>query len=314
MCNHRMVSLDMATRVMDRQKVVGAIGGAIVLLILGLLEVFGVIDIISIPKPPYAVGNLFSGLQSLAMVALTAAVYVVYTQQRDLAEYTQSSILQLDDHSIPSREEYTDYLDNDKFDNFVLYHSEPVEFELSNFGRAPANDLRAELYYADGNGIEYRTAIPMMSGRWEEVADRLHSNSMTPLFHNPYGNAIASNTTSQIYTAPFMIQPGTLPDEWRTSFVHRSPPPMSVLQYAKEAVDHDSDFTIGIHIWHTDGVGLQDAIYAQYVTVPQDEIISMSDLNDGADISDRHDLKELFEIGRPALNDKFPDLEHPSKR
>ncbi|WP_147464896.1 hypothetical protein [Halococcus sp. IIIV-5B] len=299
---------------MDRQKMGGVVGTAIVLLIWAVLEVRGVIDIISVSKPPYTAGNLFSGLQSLAMVALTAAVCVVYAQQRDLAKYTQSSILQLDRHSIPSREDYEEYLDSDEFDNFVLYHSEPVEFELSNFGRAPANDLRAELYYADGNGVEYKTPIPLMSGEWKRVVDRLHSNSMTPLFHNPYGNAIASNTTNQTFTAPFMIRPETLPKEWKATPIHRSPPPMSVLQYAKESVDHDSNFTVGIHVWHTDGVGPQDAIYAQYVTVPQDEIISMSDLNDGADISDRHDLKELFEIGTPATNDKFPDLEHFSKR
>ncbi len=304
----------MAVTAVDRQKAFGAIIVLVVLAIWASLEIYGILNVISIPSPPYAAGNLFSGIQSLAMVALTAAVYIVYLQQRDLAEYTQSSILQLDNHAIPSREKYTDYLDTDEFDNFVLYHSEPVEFELSNFGRAPANDLRAELYYADGNGVEYKTAIPLMSGGWKEVTNRLHSNSMTALFHNPYGNAIASNVENQVYTAPFMILPRTLPEEWKTNWVHRSPPPASVLEYAKEAVDHDLDFTLGMHIWYTDGVGAQDAIYAQYVTVPQNKIISMSDLNNGADVSDRHDLKELFEIGNPASEDRFPNLEHFSKR
>jgi len=208
-----MALVDMNVTTMDRQKALSVIGVLIVLSAWIFMEIYGVIDLISIPEPPYTAGDLFSGLQSLAMVGLTAAVYIVYIQQRDLARYNQSSILQLDGHNILSREEYTNYLDGDEFDNFSLYHAEPVEFELSNFGRAPANDLRAELYYADDNGVEYKTAIPMMSGGWEEVTKRLHSNSMTPLFQNSYGNAIASNMMNQAYTAPFMIHPWTLPDE-----------------------------------------------------------------------------------------------------
>lgn len=280
----------------------------------GILEFCGALNLITFPRPPYKISDLVGGFESLAMVALTAAIYVVYTQQRELAEYHQSAILQLESHDVISQSEYRDYLDKGGFDNITLYHADPVEFTLSNFGRAPGTDLRAELYFSDDNGTEFTTDIQLVKGNWKEATERMHSNSTTALFHNLSGNAIPSQSQEQSYTALFLVNPETIPSEWKPAWTYRSPPPASVLQYAKDAVEHDSDFTLGLHIWHTDGVGLQGPIFARYVTVPQDEIIAQGDFDDVTDVDDMLDLKELFEVGSPATQDTFPDLVHPSER
>lgn len=296
---------------------------SVLLVIVLAIDYLGVYDIVTISNPPYSPRQIVTGLEPILIIVLTYAIYQTYQRQSDIMadqrsfnEYQQSAILQFDDYKIVSLSDSQRYQNSENPENMTVFHTEFVEFTISNLGNAPAQNLKAELYI----GLEdnsHTISPPLVQNDWKGCIDKLLSPMQGLLFFNPKNKAIMSEKEAQIYTAPLITVIEDIPETWDPGFKYRFPPVSSVVEYAKEATDSNADFLLGLVLWYKDGSGKSDPQCVKFVQVPQSEVVALSDLQDNnIGVEDRLDLSQLFnEVGEPVTDESLiPELQHPDVR
>lgn len=283
---------------------------------------FAIYQYISWPDPPFSFRSIFEGISSLSMVVLTAGILIIYMQQRNilssqkkLTEYQQSSILPVHTFNVVPLVETQNMFDIR--DNYYLYYSDFVEFEISNYGTAPAHHFLAEIYLSADS--EYAAfPVPAIKGEWDSVSERYFSENVSQIFRNAEGSGVPANIENRHMSAPLVALVNSVPPEWLTSTyfgVYRFLGPSGILEHMAENVD--SSIIVGIQIWYKDGAGNQGPIHIRHVEVDPDDLISRSEYLDG-DYSleeDRIDLHQIIhEIGVDADDEDIPDLDHPLER
>lgn len=221
-------------------------------LLLGSLvvEFGGIYDIYNIPSPPYDIPSIIGGIGAAASVLVSILLLYVYDRQReilseqkDLTEYQQTSLLNVEDHTLIDYTESKEYQQKNHSstgnpDNLVLYQTEYMEVDISNVGLAPAHDLRVELYVKTEEA-RYSASLPLIAGHWKEVVSDLHTENKSSIFLNSDGNAIGSDSEVETHTVPLAVLTEYMPDDWRQPYdLHRWPPANSVVRCAEESVDH----------------------------------------------------------------------------
>lgn len=296
-----------------------AVGGFHIIVLIGIIHLEQLQP--TSPEARYLATSIWASMMlTFALIAVYRDVgetqekqKEILDEQRRLSEFAQSALPRIIEHNIVSSEDSRSYQDSKENKNYTFYHMEPIEFTISNSGKAPATDLTCELYIG-ADEETHQLAIPMVEGSWKEAIDFLYSNSMDAAFTYTKGNAIESEESKKKYTAPLFDSPDWIPENWKGDIVYQFPPPSSVLHYAKRNVE--SDFILGFLVWYTDGSGPSGPCISRFVRVSQNDVIDLQDLRNQEDLEaeDMLDLSELFEIGKLVSVEQIPELEHPDLR
>ena len=298
------------------------------LLVFGAIfvDIAGIYNIYTIPSPPYGIPGIVSGIGAAASVLVSVLLLYVYDRQREilseqknLTEYQQTSLLKVEDHTPVEYQNSKNYQDENHSsagnqDNLVLYQTEYLELDITNVGLAPAHDLRVELYIETG-GERYTASLPLIAGGWKDVVSRLYSENKSLVFLNSDGNAIASDSTVETHTVPLTILAEKIPEEWKKPWdLHRWPPANSVVRCAEE--NGGGKTTVALLLWFKDGRGPQGPHYIRCVDVESDEFIFAKEAveRDDKEYEDGADLKEILDTGTSSEEDRIPDIEHPEVR
>ena len=304
--------------------------GCVTSVILSLLIVFfdlpPIDTVYNFPSPPYSVSGIFNGIGAVASVLVSILLLYVYDKQREilseqkeLTEYQQTSLLRVEDHTLIDYQELKDYQDENhssagSSDNLVLYQTEYLELDISNVGLAPAHDLRVELYIKTDDE-RYTASLPMLAGSWKDVISDIYSNNQVSLLLNREGNAIATDTEAETHTVPLTVFTDSIPEDWKeSSSLHNSPPANSVIRCAEGAGTGKT--TVALLLWFRDGRGPQGPLYIRIVDVQSDEFLFAREAveMEGKEHSDGADLKEILDTGESSPGDRIPDIEHPDVR
>lgn len=300
--------------------------GFLFILSVFFVDTAGIYNIYTIPSPPYRLPGIIGGIGSAASVLVSILLLYVYDKQREalseqknLTEYQQTALLEIEDHTPIEYQESRDYQDQNhsstgKQDNLVLYQTEYLEVDFSNVGLAPAHDLRVELYIATEDR-RYSASLPLIEGEWKEVISQLYSDNKSSLFLNTDGKAIASNSEVETHTVPLTVLTENIPEEWKKPFsLHRWPPANSVVHCAEEYGGEKT--TVALLLWFKDGRGPQGPHYIRCIDVESDEFLFAREAvkKDNKGPEDGADLKEILDTGRPSQKSRIPDIEHPELR
>lgn len=303
-------------------------------IIIGIFLVYGVIlvdtadiyNIYTVPSPPYGVSGIVSSIGAAASVLVSILLLYVYDRQREilseqknLTEYQQTSLLKVEDHTPIGYQESKDYQDENHSstsnrDNLVLYQTEYLEIDISNVGLAPAHDLRIELYVETEDG-RYTANLPLIAGDWKEVISRLYSDNKSSIFLNADGNAIASDSAVETHTVPLTVLTENIPKGWKKPLdLHRWPPANSVVRCAEK--NGEGKTTVALLLWFKDGRGPQGPHYIRCVDVESDKFLFAKEAvkKDGKKYDDGADLKKILDTGTASQKDRIPDIEHPEVR
>lgn len=278
--------------------------------ILFFLDVNGNVDLFDIPSPPYPLTYIIMISEPIIMTILTYWLYTLYKQQkniledqRDLSEYQQSSLLRIENHRAIEIAESKNVQDEKADTNIVLNHTEYVETELSNFGRAPAHDLTLELFIKTKKE-SMRVTAPLIQGRYKDVISNLYSTSVSPHVLNNRGQAISPDRSNITFTSPLILHKEKIPSSWLPESTYIHPPPHSILEYIKESTD--SDVTLGLLFWYKDGRGENDPIMLRFVKCDNEDLVERWNTKTTLD------LHELFSnIGEDIGPSEYPDLSYP---
>lgn len=294
--------------------------------IIVIFELSGTTNFFQLSRPPYRIGVIISGAGALASVVLTGGLLYLYDKQREilneqkkLSEYQQSALLKIKDHRLIPYEETKEFQEEEYTDphrNLTLYQSEYIEIDLSNIGRAPAYDLRIELYVT-ADGESYSGAPPLVDGDYKSVISGLRGREIDTIFHNPEGNSIQSESgDARTFTVPMITLNERIPYTWKeNSVLHRFPPASSIFRCAKSSLD--SSISAYLLLWYKDGRGNQGPNVVRMVNISPDDLTDLDDIDvegDDSVIDQLPDLNDLFEEHGDSVAEPVPDLDHPSDR
>lgn len=274
------------------------------------------VQLFSFDAPPYGLVSVANAFESIAIVLLTLGVYLVYRDQRDIAQIVRQSTVGITDYNFIPLEEVNQRHPINTHEN--LMEAEFAEATVSNYSEGPAFDFQAELYIEAG-GREFTSLNPVIDGDWKHIVDKAVAFSPFDLIGDPGASGVKPTERGQrlamMLRAPFE----SLPESW--SYDHGAGEedpligPTSFLEHITETTEHD--VLIGVHLWYRDANGLQGPKYIKYVQVENDAphrrstVVSRS----GLGLEGRIDLHDIFhDVGRKVDQDQLPDLEHPNRR
>ncbi|MFC4987377.1 hypothetical protein [Saliphagus infecundisoli] len=240
----------------------------------------------------------------------------ILAEQRDLAKYSQQSIVSIGDFTfIP----LTESQERRGFqENVYLYYSEFVELEVLNYGEAPAHNFYVELYIlADDEECQFLS--PLFGESWEDTSDMLYSEKADPVLLNNKGAGIFSSQEKQTMSTTLFSPIEDVPSSWLSTNewggVYNFLGPSGVLEHISDNID--GKVIIGTSLWFEDGTGMRGPEHLRWAQVSTEDLIGRNDYRNGD-----HDIEEdrlnlnriLHDIGAQVDEGDMPDLQHPAER
>lgn len=270
----------------------------------GLLEVLGVTNQVSY-NPPLDLPEFAQVVGALGSAFLTAGLLYLYSRQTAIlreekkqTEYESEALIRVEDVRIVGVEEVKEHLDEKDYNALPhLLNSEVVEITISNFGRAPADELRIEAIL-DGDGYGWTGQSPLVMGDWESAMDRLNGPSVDVIRLNDTGGAIGTDEREVKFAASLNAISNELEEQWDTEFpINGQGPEVPKYLSATDVLWAIQDMTesevmAGIRLWYRDGTGVREPLNLQFA------------IAESARVSD---FRTAVYGGRPAMPAEIPD-------
>lgn len=269
------------------------------------LEHYNYVNIVNF-RPPLTLPEFAQVVGALGSLLLTGGLVYLYSRQtailneeKQQTEFQSKALLRVEDVRIIPCTKARQVIEDKEINlGGYMLHSDFVEIEISNFGRAPAEQLRVEaLLHGDEYGWEAQS--PLVKGNWLEAAETLAGRSGDVLRLNDNGAPIGSDERNITYTASLIATRSELEDEWETQIpIDESALPTqfySASEILWELQDAgESEIDAGIRLWFKDGIGRREPLNLKFATAESPKISN---------------IEEALEFGRPMMPDEIPSSE-----
>lgn len=267
----------------------------------------GITNIINY-SPPFTLPEFAQIIGAIGSFILTGGLVYLYLRQTRIleeeqkqTEFQSKALLRVEDFRLLPPEAVQKYAEKkDKGYWEHLIHADLIEVELSNFGRAPANELRIEaMLHGDEFGWESQGAL--IKGTWTTAAKKLSGRSIDTIRLNDRGAPIGSDERNITYTVSLHATREEIEDQWGIDIPikEQSDTKASKFLSASEILSalHDlgeQEVDVGLRIWYRDGTGERNPINLQFATAKSPKIT---------------DLNTAILQGKPMMPDDIPNHE-----
>lgn len=256
--------------------------------------------------PPYdlpafaqIVGALGSLVLSAGLVYLYRRQTMILNEEKKQTEFQSKALLRIEDLQVIPAEKVSEYATNNGLDTWPhLLHADLVEVTLSNFGRAPAEELRVEAML-NGNKIGWESQGPLIQGEWKTALKKMTGPRMDAIRLNDQGGVIGTNEREKVYTTSLHavtdeIEEQLGDDVCINETMGDNPPGfLSASELLWIFQDSgESEIDAGVRLWYKDGLGDRRPIRLGYTTV------------ESKNITDFHSV--IFNA-RPMMPDDVPE-------
>ncbi|WP_144049540.1 hypothetical protein [Halorubrum salipaludis] len=221
---------------------------------------------------------VITGVGSFVLTAGLVYLYKIQTeiqeQQKSLSESSHEAILRIEDYGLASQYDITDIREEAGLGRDDSINSGVVIVRLSNFGKAAADDLRAELYF-DG-GQSYLSINTILS----------YGSHFDPLAFTGEGGVIGAEEKDVRFHSEFSVSKDELPERWD---LEGSEPdmlsPTEVMWLIQDSGEQEIE--VGLKIHYRDGVG-----YGEPKTLFRSRV----------DLGDIQDFRSIEHVGEPIFD------------
>lgn len=272
-----------------------------------LLAIFERLDIVNFVRyrPPFTTVEFAQIIGALGTFILTGGLVYLYLRQTQIldeeqkqTEFQAKALIRVEDFRIIPPNEVKEYAETQDFEYWDhLAHADFVEVELSNFGRAPADDMRAEAML-HGDMLRWETQGQLVKGGWKTAVNKLTGNQMDPVRLNDQGAAIGTDERNVTYSTPLYAIRDNIKEQWGEDFQSIQGDETDIPQFlsASEILWLIQDYgegpvDAGIRLWYRDGTGDRDPINLQFATAESPRVA---------------DFQTAVVRGRPMMPDEIP--------
>jgi hypothetical protein len=276
-------------------------------LVLAIAEARGYSNLVRYTAP-FTLPQFAQIVGALGTFVLTGGLLYLYRRQTQIldeekrqTEFQAQALLMIEDFQIISPQQVEEYCEEGDIEFWDhLAHADLVEVELSNFGRAPADELRIEAVL-HGDEIGWETQGPLVKGDWQTAVNKMVGNPMDVIRLNDRGAPLGTDERNVTYTCSLHAMKEEIEEQWDTELPiddrveARVPKFLSASEILWLLQDRgENGVDAGIRIWYRDGTGDREPINLQFATAESPKVA---------------DFQTAVMKGRPLMSEEVPDYE-----